>query len=404
MSAIRVDNDKAFHLFRSYFDNDTRELAKDMALVVVQHIVPNTLPLVDVLSECFQKIVLIPKPKSVNAALLQSIEERRNSNIVVVGADRESTSLLSYFQKAIEPLLAKLDFIIMDIGGYFAASYFDICATSNGRLKGVIEDTENGHQKYLEYMQLLEIEEQTLPILSVARSPLKEPEDFLVGRAIVYSVERILRDNNSLVTNKRALVIGYGKIGKSVASALAARDVTVWIFDTDPIRRAQALSHGYFTPSKSYALPRVDLVISATGSKSLTFNAGKENCDFSVLKPNCFVASVTSADDEFLLGDMSKRLKSRDNNGLETFKREDGSTFYLLHKGNAVNFAHNNTLGPYIYIVASELIYCLIRLLHFQEGAGVTSQIIQLQDTERRDVAERWLRAFLEGGQDQVNE
>ena len=75
------------------------------------------------------------------------------------------------------------------------------------KLIGVVEDTENGHKRYEQ------IAFPPCPVLSVARSPLKEPEDFLVGHAIVFSAEALIRQSGVVMVNKRALVIGYGKIG-----------------------------------------------------------------------------------------------------------------------------------------------------------------------------------------------
>jgi adenosylhomocysteinase len=144
-------------------------------------------------------------------------------NIHVIPLNRGQTSSALFIKERIDRLIGTDKFIILDIGGYFADSFADIDKQFNGNLIGVIEDTENGHQKYVESLQLLNDEEKTKPVYSVARSPLKEPEDYLVGQSIVYSVERILRDNNSLLTNKRVFVIGYGKIGKSVASSLSSK-------------------------------------------------------------------------------------------------------------------------------------------------------------------------------------
>jgi adenosylhomocysteinase len=319
-------------------------------------------------------------------------------NVVVERMTRSQTGDLSHVQTKVLRHLADQPFVILDIGGYFADSFPEIADNGLTKLIGIVEDTENGHQKYSENLQILNDSEKTVPVYSVARSPLKEPEDHLVGEAVSYSVERILRENNSLITNKRALVIGYGKIGKSIANSLTSKNITVWVFDSDPIRRAQALSHGFFCPDRDYALERVEVIISATGQKSLKYLGKESECDFAKLRDNCFIASVTSADDEFDLGAMQDEVTNwEDGFDLHTFELLSGRQVHILNNGNAVNFAHNNTLGPYIYMVASEILACVRKILSARviHGSGDHApDIIELDVGERRDVAEAWMSYF----------
>lgn len=396
MSLIYRDNERAYQLYLRLLEGLDTRTAKSISVVVVQHFVPNVIPFVEALSDKFKSVIVIPKPNSINAVVLDRFEHARDTNIRVLNVRREKTEKYSLIKDHLSELIPDGRFIIVDIGGYFAWSHDDIDKNCDGRLIGVVEDTENGHQKYMHAAEHLDIRD-CKPVFSVARSPLKDPEDHLVGESIVYAVERILRDNNSLPTNKRCLVLGYGKIGKSVARSLSSKNVTVWVYDTDPIRRAQALSHGYYTPERAYALQRVDLIISATGQKSLRYTGDENNCDFEMIKSGCFLASVTSADDEFDFGDIRKKLNVQDNqNKIETFKWPGDKHFHLLAKGNAVNFTHNNALGPYIYMVSCEIITCMRKLIDGKFICDSGEPIQELSVDERRSVAEYWMSAFLE--------
>ena len=51
----------------------------------------------------------------------------------------------------------------------------------------MVEDTENGLRRYLGAWK------PPCPVFSVARSPLKDPEDYLVGQSVVFSAEALLR-------------------------------------------------------------------------------------------------------------------------------------------------------------------------------------------------------------------
>jgi len=71
----------------------------------------------------------------------------------------------------------------------------------------------------------------------VARSPLKDPEDFLVGQSVVFSTEALMRGRGDILHGRPALVIGFGKLGSSIARLLHAKGVQVTVYDIDPIRR-----------------------------------------------------------------------------------------------------------------------------------------------------------------------
>lgn len=81
---------------------------------------------------------------------------------------------------------------MLDVGGYFAGVLDHLCAQFSGKIAGVVEDTENGHQRYAELDKL------PCPVFSVARSPLKDPEDYLVGQSVVFSTDRRRRRRDRL--------------------------------------------------------------------------------------------------------------------------------------------------------------------------------------------------------------
>jgi adenosylhomocysteinase len=131
--------------------------------------------------------------------------------------------------------------VLLDVGGYFASALAHVCARFSGELVGVVEDTENGHRRYAA------LEKIPCPVFGVARSPLKDPEDFLVGQSITFSAEALIRSWGDILNGRNAAVIGYGKLGRSIATMLHAKHVVVTVFDCDPVKRAQALSQGFRT-------------------------------------------------------------------------------------------------------------------------------------------------------------
>ena len=151
----------------------------------------------------------------------------------------------------------------------------------------MIEDTENGHRRYEDLDKL------PCPVVSVARSPLKDPEDFLVGQSVVFSTEAVMRGRGDILHGRPALVIGFGKLGCSIARLLHAKGVQVTVYDIDPVRRTQALSQGFTVArDREGALSGAGLVLCATGAVSLRGE------DFAHLRNGAYVATVTSSEDE----------------------------------------------------------------------------------------------------------
>ncbi|MFT4101998.1 MAG: hypothetical protein QM674_13365, partial [Burkholderiaceae bacterium] len=171
--------------------------------------------------------------------------------------------------------------VIVEIGGYFADALPKIRSALGSQLKGVIEDTEAGHRRYIERLERL-----PCPVVSVARSPLKAAEDAAIGPSTVLSIEWSLRSADRSLPGAYALVLGYGKIGKGVATALRDKHCNVAVYDTDPIIRAQAIANGFRVPERKAALQSADLIVGASGCRSLV----KE--DFSLLKNGVVLASA----------------------------------------------------------------------------------------------------------------
>lgn len=355
---------------------------KDTSALVVTHLLPNAPPFVNALAKAFDVPIVFPKARSVH---LPTKRELENNNYRVSPIDRAQMEGLVWYNDVMRNVPATNDVLLLDIGGYFSTCLPELGERLGGRLIGVIEDTENGHQKYADIASL------PCPVFSAARSPLKDPEDFLVGQAIVYSTENVLREQNVLLINKTCVVIGYGKIGRSIAATLASRNIDVRVSDHNPIRQAQARSHGFHSGDWSDLLQSADVVFSATGNGALCVY------DFMLLRDGCFVASVTSADDEFdLTGCGRSFIVEKDTSGHSTYrKREDSDRyFYMLHDGEAINFKHNAVLGPYIYLVQSELIAAALLCAH--KGISPTHAIAEIAEDDRRKIATLWNETFAE--------
>ncbi|MFF0312654.1 adenosylhomocysteinase [Streptosporangium sp. NPDC004379] len=361
----------------AYFAKITARFVTDEQVTsfLVTHLLPERPCFVHAVAAMSRLRAVLPKPKSITAAAQREVEQT-----VPVDAlsrelfDRPKTAL-DYFESraAAEPI------VLLDVGGYFAPTLNDLNGSFSGRLLGVIEDTENGHRRYQALGGL------PCPVISVARSPLKDPEDFLVGQSVVFSTEAVMRSRGDIPHGRTALVIGFGKLGSSIARLLHAKGVQVTVFDIDPVRRTQAMSQGFAVAHDRHsALAGAGLVLCATGAVSLRGE------DFPHLRNGAYVATVTSSEDELELDglpDVYTRTMVGDH---VTRYQTTGHYFYLANGGNAVNFLHGASVGPFIFLVQAEILAGIGMLTRGDLAPGIH----EVSTADRAAIAAIWLSYF----------
>lgn len=217
--------------------------------------------------------------------------------------------------------------------------------------------------------------------MSVARSPLKEPEDSLVGQAIVFSAEAIMRTQGLILLGKRVGVIGFGKIGRSIAFSLLSRGSRVDVFDTNPILLASALSLGFHTSPRSEFLRSVDVLFCATGNKSLSV------ADGDLFKSGLHIFCATSSDDELstcLRYMIDAASVSARTHSCKIYLKD--KYVYFHNKGNSVNFVHGAVVDSFIELVQGEILYSIGSLCDAPRNT-----ISHLPELDKRFIAENWI-------------
>jgi adenosylhomocysteinase len=342
---------------------------------LVTHLLPERPSFVRAVGAASSLRAVLPKPKSVAPAARREVESVAQCDPLSRELFGDADRSLEYFEKRApgERL------VLLDVGGYFAPTLNALWDRFSGTILGVVEDTENGHKRYAE------LDKHPCPVVSVARSPLKDPEDFLVGQSVVFSTEALMRGRGDILHGRPALVIGFGKLGSSIARLLHAKGVQVTVYDIDPIRRTQALSQGFtVTRDRDRALHDAGLVLCATGSLSLRGE------DFSTLRNGAYVATVTSSEDELDLAALPAVYdRSRDSEHVTRYQTT-GHYFYLLNGGNAVNFLHGASVGPLIFLVQAEILAAIRMLARGDLPAGMH----EVSAVDRAVIADTWLTYF----------
>jgi adenosylhomocysteinase len=82
-------------------------------------------------------------------------------------------------------------------------------------------------------------------------------------------LDGINRGTDALIGGKKALVCGYGDVGKGCAEALAGQGARVQVTEIDPINALQALMDGFDVVTVDEAIADADIIITATGNKDI---------------------------------------------------------------------------------------------------------------------------------------
>ncbi len=392
------------------------------SFIIANHTTMDMIALLEAFAKLGQIVSFIPKSSQRDPRAERIIEQMVEVDAYVnKHVLRTPEFAVSYFKERLRGVEDPV--IIVDEGGYFAYALPAIMADPElaAKIAGVVEGTENGHQKYeqmfaniradyeaerVEYHAKIEQgetpEEPVRPavlntrVISKARSPLKEPEDNQVGRAVVKKTDELLihGETRQLEDMNTVAVIGLGKIGMAAALELRNRGMRPLVYDLNPLRLVQAAGMGFqVAASKEELLRRADLIISATG------NRGIRGDEWGILKDEVVISSVTSGDDELDLPALKERalnVRLKEGDIADVYTLPGGKSVKLLNGGNSVNFHEgrgvvSSTLPLSLaeYLLGAQM---LLNTADEVEGGKVT----QLPDPLLMKLAEVWLRHFTE--------
>ncbi|MEN5277391.1 NAD(P)-dependent oxidoreductase [Brucella sp. TWI432] len=374
----------SFKTINAFFSHLITELGekREVHCVAVAHMVPNTLHFALALNRLVTLSAIFAKPKSVGRPEFSELSE--TFSMPPLSRDWASDKD-AVVQELYKLGLKNKDVVIVDIGGYFSKSIDEVSKAFEGNILGLLEGTENGVIKYEENAPY------NTPIVTVARSPLKLPEDHLVASGVVFSIEAVLREQAEILQTRTAAVVGYGRVGRSIAGILRGRGINTVVYDNDPVKLAEAAARGFqANVSLRDAVSHASLVVCATGNKALKLNG------FGMLQSGCVVASVTSADDELDLHSLIDGYDRTPMGNLTKYEENNGSGrhFFLVADGNAANFLHGAVIGPAIQLIEGEKLKAIKALIDRRVESG-GKKLFELPVEDRREVAKIWIEHFL---------
>merc|ERR1719215_1910455 len=133
------------------------------------------------------------------------------------------------------------------------------------RMVGVSEETTTGvHRLYV----MSKAKELLFPAINVNDSVTKSKFDNLYG--CKHSLpDGICRATDVMLAGKRAVICGYGDVGKGCAFAMKAAGCVTTVTECDPICALQAAMEGFQVKTLESQLETLDIVITTTGNKGI---------------------------------------------------------------------------------------------------------------------------------------
>jgi adenosylhomocysteinase len=179
--------------------------------------------------------------------------------------------------------------MILDDGGDLTNLVLDQRPELLTELRGISEETTTGVLRLYERMK-----NGTLPIpaINVNDSVTKSKFDNKYG-CKESLVDAIRRATDIMLAGKVAVVAGYGDVGKGSAASLRGAGCRVLVTEIDPICALQAAMDGYEVTTMSKAIPRVDIVVTATGNCEIVTEE-----HFRAMKDKTIVCNIGHFDDE----------------------------------------------------------------------------------------------------------
>merc|ERR1711899_633125 len=228
-------------------------------------------------------------------------------------------------------------------------------------MKGIVEESVTGvHRLY----QMAQSGKLAAPAMNVNDSVIKTKYDNL------YSCRESIIDSPKRTTDimfggKQVVVCGYGQVGKGCCQSLKSMGCVVYVTEMDPICALQACMDGFLVVKLSQVVKQVDIVVTATGNKSVVT---REHMD--KMKNGCIVCNMGHSNTEVDI--MS--LKTQDLTWEKVRTQVDhiiwpnGKRMVLLAEGRRVNLSCSSVPSFVVSITTCTQALALIELFNAPAG------------------------------------
>jgi adenosylhomocysteinase len=220
--------------------------------------------------------------------------------------------------------------MILDDGGDLTNMVLDRYPELVEGIRGISEETTTGVLRLYDRVKGGTL---PLPAININDSVTKSKFDNKYG-CKESAVDAIRRATDVMIAGKVAVVAGYGDVGKGTAASLSGAGARVIVTEIDPICALQAAMDGYEVKSMETAIPRANIVVTATGNKDILTSK-----HFKAMNDKTIVCNIGHFDNEIdvaFLNDNYGDTKYEVKPQVDVYN-VDGNEIILLAEGRLVN-------------------------------------------------------------------
>jgi len=162
--------------------------------------------------------------------------------------------------------------MILDDGGDLTLIMHDKYVDEMKAIKGISEETTTGVHRLNEMARDGKL---MCPSFNVNDSVTKSKFDNLYG-CRESLLDGIKRATDVMIAGKKAVVVGYGDVGKGCAQALRGMGATVYVTEVDPICALQASMEGYQVVTMEEIASQGNIYVTCTGNLNVITRAHME--------------------------------------------------------------------------------------------------------------------------------
>ncbi len=234
--------------------------------------------------------------------------------------------------------------MILDDGGDLTIKVHNEYPDMLKNIHGISEETTTGVKRLKE---MLEKGELKVPAINVNDSITKSKNDNKYGCRHGLD-DAIKRGTDMLLSGKKALVIGYGDVGKGSAESLMQQKMIVDVTEVDPICAMQACFDGFSVVSaykdgkvssdgsnlNKALLKKYDLVVTTTGNINVL-----DKFMLNELRSGCVICNIGHFDNEIDIEYLKEFEWYEVKPGVHKVIKSDNTYLILLGEGRLVNLA-----------------------------------------------------------------
>jgi len=209
-------------------------------------------------------------------------------------------------------------------------------------IQGVSEETTTG---VMRLYQMAKRGELPFPAINVNDSVTKSKFDNRYG-CRESLVDAIRRGTDVMMAGKKAVVCGYGDVGKGSAESLRGAGARVYVTEIDPICALQACMDGFEVVRLDDVTADMDIFVTATGNKDIITVDHMR-----AMKDMAIVCNIGHFDNEIQVESLKNFQWTNVKPQVDLVQFPDGNRIILLSEGRLVNLG--NATGHPSFVMSS---------------------------------------------------